>query len=76
MHKTLKIIKVGNSAAVILPRESIAKLRVEIGDHLNMIETPDGIELSPYDPDLAKQMEVAERVMRKNRDALRELAKQ
>jgi hypothetical protein len=38
------------------------------------METPNGIELSAYDPVVARQMEVAERVMKKHRDVLRKLA--
>ncbi len=38
------------------------------------IETKNGIELTAYDPEFAKQVETAERVMREDRDALRKLA--
>jgi hypothetical protein len=33
-----------------------------------------GIELTPYDPEFAAQLEVAEKVMREDRDVLRKLA--
>jgi putative addiction module antidote len=70
----LKITTIGNSAGVILPRELLGRLRVEKGDELHALETPDGIRLTTYDPVLAKQMEVAEKVMRKRRSLLRKLA--
>lgn len=70
----LKITTVGNSAGVILPKELLAKLRVDKGDTLYAIETPDGIKLTPHDPEFEAQMEVAERVMRKRRALLRKLA--
>lgn len=70
----LKITTIGNSAGVILPKELLARLRVEKGDELYALETPDGIRLTIYDPVLAKQMEVAEQVMRKDRHVLRKLA--
>ncbi len=70
----LKIIAVGNSAGVLLPKELLARLRVDKGDSLYVAETPDGIKLMPHDPALAAQMEVAERVMRKRRNLLRKLA--
>ncbi len=38
------------------------------------LETPNGIELTPYDPEFAEQLEVAKRVMRENRNLLRKLA--
>ena len=72
---TLKVTTVGNSAGVVLPREILERLRVGKGDTLYVLETPRGIELTPYDPEFAAQMEVAERVMREDRDALRELAR-
>ncbi|EIT70344.1 MULTISPECIES: AbrB/MazE/SpoVT family DNA-binding domain-containing protein [Hydrocarboniphaga] len=70
----LKIIAVGNSAGVLLPKELLARLRVDKGDVLYAAETPDGIKLMPHDPALAAQMEVAERVMREDRTVLRKLA--
>ena len=70
----LKITTIGNSAGVILPKELLTRLRVEKGDELYALETPDGIKLTTYDPILAKQMEVAEKVMRKRRTLLRKLA--
>jgi putative addiction module antidote len=71
----LKITTVGNSAGVILPRELLARLRVAKGDSLYATELPDGVKLTPFDPELADQMEVAERVMRKRRTLLNKLAK-
>jgi len=70
----LKITTVGNSAGVILPKELLTRLRLEKGDELFATELPDGIKLTPFDPTLAGQMEVAEKVMRKRRTLLRKLA--
>ena len=70
----LRVTTVGNSVGVILPKEILERLRVGRGDSLYVIETKNGIELTPYDPELAKQMEIAERVMREDRDALKKLA--
>lgn len=70
----LKITAIGNSAGVILPRELLARLRLEKGDELFALETPDGIRLTAFDPELAAQMEVAEQVMREDRAVLRKLA--
>jgi putative addiction module antidote len=71
---TIKLTTVGNSVGVVLPRELLAKLRVDKGDVLYVVETPDGIELTPYRPDFAQQMDLAEDIMRENRDVLRKLA--
>lgn len=70
----LKITTIGNSAGVILPKELLARLRLEKGDDVYVLETPDGIRLTAYDPELAAQMDVAEQVMRERRDLLRKLA--
>ena len=66
----LKITTIGNSAGVILPKELLARLHAQKGDALYAIELPDGIKLTPYDPELAAQMEVAEEVMRRRRTLL------
>jgi putative addiction module antidote len=70
----IKITTVGNSAGIILPKELLARLRLEKGDALYATELPDGIKLSPFDPELATRMEVAKRVMRTRRNLLRKLA--
>lgn len=71
---TLKLTTIGNSTGVVLPKEILQRLRVGPGDMLYVLETPNGIELIPFNPDLAAQMEVTERVMREDRDVLRKLA--
>ena len=70
---TLKLTAIGNSTGIILPKELRERLRVQKGDTLYAIETPDGIALTPYDPTFVRQMEIAEQVMREDRDALRKL---
>lgn len=72
--KTVKITAIGNSAGIILPKEILEKLRVSKGDILTISETPDGIQLNPYDKDFASAMELAEEIMREDRDVLRKLA--
>ncbi|TAM12362.1 MAG: AbrB/MazE/SpoVT family DNA-binding domain-containing protein [Nevskiaceae bacterium] len=70
----LKITTVGNSAGVVLPKELLARLHLEKGDVIYARETPDGIHISPYDPELAAQMKVAEGVMHRRRSLLHLLA--
>ena len=72
---TVKVTTVGNSSGIVLPRDVLDRLRVGKGDVLYVLETPNGIELTPYNPEVAAQMEAAERVMREDRDVLRRLAK-
>jgi putative addiction module antidote len=71
---TAKIISVGNSAGIILPKETLARLNVQKGDTLYITESAEGIRLMPYDQEFAKQMEAGREVMRENRDVLHRLA--
>lgn len=73
---TLKVTTVGSSAGVVLPKEALARLRVQKGDTLFLVEAPDGgYRLTAYDPDFERQMDLAEEIMREDRDLLRALAK-
>jgi len=74
MTRKLKLTAIGNSTGVVLPKELLEKLRVQRGDELMVLETPEGITLTAFDPEFARQMEVAERIMREDRDLLRKLA--
>lgn len=71
----LKVRQIGNSFGVVLPKETLAKMRVGEGDDLHLLETPDGIELRAYDPEIGRQLEVARKIARRYRNTLRELAK-
>jgi putative addiction module antidote len=73
MPTTVRVTTVGNSLGVILPKELLERLRVGKGDVLQVVETADGIRLTPYDAEFARQLEVAEAVMRRDRDLLRKL---
>lgn len=73
--RALKVIKVGNSLGVILPKEVLAKLGVEIGDALDLVDEPEGFRVRRHDAGFAEQMKVAREVMKRRRDALSELAK-
>lgn len=70
----LKVTTVGNSTGVVLSKEILTKLRVSKGDKLYAVETPNGIELTAYNPAFAAQMELAESIMREDRDVLKKLA--
>lgn len=71
----LKVRQIGNSLGVVLPKDVLAKLRVGEGDDLHVVETPDGLELRPYDPELERQLDAGRAVAKRYRNALRELAK-
>jgi len=74
MALKLKLIQIGNSTGVILPKELLDKLRVQKGDELHVLETPDGIRLTQFDAEFDRQFAVAEDVMKRRRTLLRKLA--
>jgi putative addiction module antidote len=75
MHFTLKIIQIGNSLGVTLPKEALAALKVEKGDSLTLTPAPDGYRLGSYDTEKSAQLEAARKIMKRRRHVLRELAK-
>jgi len=76
MNKPLKLIKIGNSTGVILPKEVLARLRVGLGDEVFLSEAPGGeYRLTASDADFAEAMAAAERIMREDRDILSVLAR-
>jgi len=71
----LKLTQVGNSVGVILPKEWLARLRLEKGDVVYATEVPDGFQLRTFDPDFEAQMTLARKVMKRRKNVLHELAK-
>ena len=71
----LKVTQIGNSVGVILPKEVLARLKVQKGDSLIVTDLPDGVALRAYDEEFAEQMALAREIMHEYRDVLRELAK-
>ena len=71
----LKVRAVGRASGVILPKHALARLGVRDGDELNLVETPGGYEVTAFDPEFEKQVEIAEQGMDLYKNALRELAK-
>lgn len=72
---TLKLRSIGNSVGVVLPKEILAKLDLQEGDTVEVINTPEGLLLTAMTPQESEQLRVARQVMRKYRNVLRELAK-
>jgi putative addiction module antidote len=73
--RTLKVRKIGNSLGVVLPKDVLAKLRVSEGDELSVSETPEGVVLTGFDDEVARQVEIMRDIAKRYRNALRELAK-
>ncbi|TXI78373.1 MAG: AbrB/MazE/SpoVT family DNA-binding domain-containing protein [Dechloromonas sp.] len=75
MHYALKLTQIGNSVGVILPKEALARMKLEKGDMVFMTDTPEGYQLAPYNPDVAEQIEAGRAFMRDFRDTFHALAK-
>lgn len=71
----LKLTQFGNSLGAVFPKETLARMKLEKGDTLYLTESPDGYRLTPYNPDFEKQMTLAQAIMKKRRNVLRQLAK-
>ena len=71
----LKLTQIGKSVGVILPKELLARLKVEKGDTLFWTEAANGVTLTPYDPDLASQLKLGREFMHEYRDTFHQLAK-
>lgn len=71
---SLSIRAIGNSSGVVFPKEVLGRLNCGIGDKLYIIETPNGIELTPYDPSFAKDMELVDDIIANNKNMLKKLA--
>ncbi len=74
MH-ALKLTQIGNSVGVILPKEVLARLKLEKGDTVYLTDSPDGVRLTMSDPAFEEQMKAAREIMKSRRAVLRELAK-
>ncbi|MEJ0043731.1 MAG: AbrB/MazE/SpoVT family DNA-binding domain-containing protein [Rhizomicrobium sp.] len=62
MHFKLKLIQIGNSVGVTLPKEMLAAMKIDKGDTITVTPAPDGFRLSPYDADVDKQVETRARL--------------
>jgi putative addiction module antidote len=71
----LNLTTIGSSVGVILPKEALARLKVDKDDSIFLTEEQDGFRITPFDPEFEKAMDSGRKVMRKRRNALRELAK-
>ena len=75
MNMPLRLVKIGNSTGVVLPKDVLARLGLAQGDSLSVSDTESGIELRPFQADFEAQMAAAREVMVRRKRALRELAK-
>jgi putative addiction module antidote len=74
-YKT-KLRKIGNSLGIVIPKGALQSMKVEEGATLYITEAPEGaIQLTSASPAFAEKAKIAESLMMRYRNALRELAK-
>ena len=71
----LKLRAVGTSTGILLPKEMLARLKVSKNDALFAVETPEGYVLTPYDPEVERQVSKGREFMAKYRDTFRALSR-
>ena len=73
--KTQTLKKIGGSVATVLPKTMLDRFHLGAGDTVYVVETEEGLLITPYDPEFAAAMAAYERGAKKYRNALHQLAK-
>lgn len=75
MPKETTIRRIGNSSGLTIPKDLMERLRLAEGDRVHLVETEDGLLVTPYDPDFEDAMAAYDQGARQYRNAMRELSK-
>ncbi len=73
--QTLKLTQIGNSVGLILPKEVLARLKLQKGDTVFLTDAPGAVTITPHDPGFEEQLELGREFMREYRDTFNALAK-
>jgi len=71
----LKLRSVGTSTGILLPKEMLIRLKVKKDDALFAVETPQGYLLTPYDPEVERQLNKSREFRARYRETFRALAR-
>lgn len=71
----IKLIQIGSSVGLILPKEVLARLKLKKGDTVFLTDMASGIAITSYDPTFEEQLEIGRELMSKYRDTFNSLAK-
>ena len=74
MVREITLRQAGGSVTATLPKDIADRLHVRAGDRVHVIETEDGVLLSPYDPDFEDAVNAFEEVRRQYRNTLKKLS--
>lgn len=75
MNKITKLVPVGNSTGIVIPRDVLAASGLVQGEDVVIKATAGRLEIEAKTDDFDRQMEIARDVMKRRFRALRELAK-
>ncbi len=67
--------RVGNSLGVTLPKTIVDNYSLAEGDELHLIQTDEGIVLTPFSPKFAEWARVYEKTNKRYRNTLKALAR-
>lgn len=75
MVRTVTVRQTGTSVSAVIPKDIAERLHIAQGDKLFVIETEDGVLLTPYDPTLDRAMRAYREIAKQYQGALRDLAR-
>jgi len=67
--------KIGGSVATVLPRSMLERFHLDAGDEVFVLETEQGLLVTPFDPEFDAAMREYAKIAKRYRNALRVLAK-
>jgi antitoxin MazE len=67
--------RVGNSLGITLPKTIVENYHLSEGDELHLVETDEGVVLTPFNPQFTEWAKAYERTNKRFRNTLKALAK-
>jgi antitoxin MazE len=67
--------RVGNSLGITLPKTVVDNFHLAEGDHLNVVQTEEGLFLTPFDPKFTAWAKSYEKTNKRFRNTLKALAR-
>lgn len=74
MVREITLRQAGGSVTATLPKDIADRLNIRAGDRVFVIESEQGVFLTPYDPTFSDAIEALEEVRREFRNTFRKLA--
>lgn len=71
----VKVVQIGNSLGIVLPKDVVNYLDIEKGSKLTIVREKGGVYVTGFDQDFDEAMAIAKRGMKRYKSALAELAK-